>query len=217
MELTSSAYCSLTLIYLRYPKSASLPLYPSSCLVSGYCYDRPRQPFTTPFQLFTSNGQYHSEFIYQPMAFRGEDPASNHAEQLSMLAMARRRKDHGRVLARSVFNASLTILFRVVRIKSKFFDIDPARHWYIVTGSRTAANRIPSAERRSQRSQSSTLGRVALKPWYCWINVRRIITLDTSMKLSRSKGSNRSPSCFADGSLLSSAIRSTSPKFPAFV
>ena len=52
------------------------------------------------------------------MAFRGDDDARNHAEQLSMLAKARRRTDHGNALARSVSSALFTILLRVVRIKS---------------------------------------------------------------------------------------------------
>ena len=46
------------------------------------------------------NGQYQREFAYQAMAFRGDDAARNHAEQLSMLANARRRTDHGIALAR---------------------------------------------------------------------------------------------------------------------
>ncbi len=81
-------------------------------------YERPKHPLTIPFQLLRSKGQYQSEFMYQRTAFPGDDPARNHAEQLSMFANARRLTDQGSCLAWSVWSARSTIIFRVVRMRS---------------------------------------------------------------------------------------------------
>ena len=49
------------------------------------------------------------------------------------------------------------------------------------------------------------------------VGLRRIITLDKTMKFSSISRCQRSPSAIAFGSLRSSATRATSPKLPAFV
>ena len=60
----------------------------------GLPQDRPTHPLTTPFQQFTSNGQYSKERAYQLMACRGDEEARHQAEHRSTLARALRRTDH---------------------------------------------------------------------------------------------------------------------------
>ena len=121
LESESRCFCErqgasrqfLPVNYLRLPPCSSL-----SWSIATGSYARRMQPFTMPFQLFTSKGQNHSELRYQRIAFCGEDPARNHAEQLSMFACARRLTDHGNALARSVSRARFTMVCRVDLISS---------------------------------------------------------------------------------------------------